>query len=274
MMHILSLGAGVQSSTMALMASAGEITPMPTCAIFADTGDEPLRVYDWLAWLEPRLAFPLHRVKRKGPSLADASVLPRVSRKNGFTYFKHWAPTYTVNPDGSKGMLPRKCTYDFKILPITQAVRRIAAIPRGCKEPRVTQWVGISRDEAHRMKPARELWVFNWYPLVERGITRRDCLRWMRDHHHPSPPKSACVFCPYHSDGYWRDLKTTQPEEFARAVAFERSMNAVAKKQNLRHGGEFLHASRLPLDQVIFDDRDAGQLELGFGNECEGMCGV
>jgi len=35
--HIISLGAGVQSSTMSLMAAAGEITPMPTAAVFADT---------------------------------------------------------------------------------------------------------------------------------------------------------------------------------------------------------------------------------------------
>ena len=39
--HIITLGAGVQSSTMALMAAHGEITPMPKCAIFADTQDEP-----------------------------------------------------------------------------------------------------------------------------------------------------------------------------------------------------------------------------------------
>ena len=41
MKHIISLGAGVQSSTMALMAAHGEIGPMPDCAIFADTGAEP-----------------------------------------------------------------------------------------------------------------------------------------------------------------------------------------------------------------------------------------
>lgn len=39
MMHILSLGAGVQSTTMALMAKHGEITPMPDCAIFAAVRD-------------------------------------------------------------------------------------------------------------------------------------------------------------------------------------------------------------------------------------------
>lgn len=48
MKHIISLGAGVQSSTMALMAAHGEITPMPDAAIFADTQAEPASVYKWL----------------------------------------------------------------------------------------------------------------------------------------------------------------------------------------------------------------------------------
>ena len=48
-LRALSLGAGVQSTTLALMASHGEIGPMPDCAIFADTGWEPQAVYDHLA---------------------------------------------------------------------------------------------------------------------------------------------------------------------------------------------------------------------------------
>ena len=58
MINVLSLGAGVQSSTMALMAAKGEITPMPDCAIFADTQAEPQSVYDYLDWLEKQLPFP------------------------------------------------------------------------------------------------------------------------------------------------------------------------------------------------------------------------
>ena len=41
MKHIISLGAGVQSSTMALMAAKGEIKPMPDAAILVDTQWEP-----------------------------------------------------------------------------------------------------------------------------------------------------------------------------------------------------------------------------------------
>jgi len=63
-LRVLSLGAGVQSTTIALMAARGEI-PAPDCAIFADTGDEPRAVYEHLAWLRSPgvLPFPVHIVK-------------------------------------------------------------------------------------------------------------------------------------------------------------------------------------------------------------------
>lgn len=63
-LRVLSLGAGVQSTTLALMAAHGEVGPMPDCAVFADTGWEPQAVYDHLAWLRSPnvLPFPVHVV--------------------------------------------------------------------------------------------------------------------------------------------------------------------------------------------------------------------
>lgn len=63
---ILSLGAGVQSSTLALMAARGEVPGFPKldCAIFADTQDEPASVYRWLEWLIFEIA-PLLKEARK-----------------------------------------------------------------------------------------------------------------------------------------------------------------------------------------------------------------
>ena len=58
-LRILSLGAGVQSSTMALMANEGAFGPLPDYAIFADTGWEPKKVYDHLKWLESQLSYPV-----------------------------------------------------------------------------------------------------------------------------------------------------------------------------------------------------------------------
>ena len=61
-LEIISLGAGVQSSVMALMAARGELKPMPECAIFADTGWEPDGVYKHLEWLKTQLNFPVYNV--------------------------------------------------------------------------------------------------------------------------------------------------------------------------------------------------------------------
>lgn len=51
-LRTLSLGAGVQSTTLALMAIKGEIGPLPDAAIFADTGDETPSTMRHLQWLE------------------------------------------------------------------------------------------------------------------------------------------------------------------------------------------------------------------------------
>lgn len=76
--HILSLGAGVRSSILALMAAAGEISPMPTVAIFADTQAEPASVYRWLDWLEKQLPFPVVRATA-GNHRAAKQVHPAVA---------------------------------------------------------------------------------------------------------------------------------------------------------------------------------------------------
>jgi hypothetical protein len=51
LLRVISLGAGVQSTTMALMAARGEIAPMPDCAIFADTQGRLLSANRWIASL-------------------------------------------------------------------------------------------------------------------------------------------------------------------------------------------------------------------------------
>lgn len=267
--HIISLGAGVQSSTMALMAACGEIEPMPVAAIFADTQAEPESVYTWLDWLEKQLPFPVYRVTQG--SLADAGLRLFRSKKSGNVYQKNLIPLYTKKPDGSKGFLWRKCTRDYKIAPILRKVRELAHIKRAEKEVQVIQWIGISIDEAHRMKPSRDKWVEHRWPLIESRTSRFDCIRWMEAKGLPRPPRSACVFCPYHNDKEWLRLKTEEPLEFQKAVEWERSCQAASTQDEVIQGIPFLHSSLVTLDRVKFDETKQANL---FGNECEGMCGV
>jgi hypothetical protein len=274
----LSLGAGVQSSTLALMAAHGEVTPMPNAAIFADTQAEPASVYRWLDWLEAQLPFPVHRVTRG--SLTEESLIIRERKDKTGHWSKSLVPAFIENKDGTRGIMGRQCTYSYKVEQLERAARRLGEVKRGQKEVTVTQWIGISWDEIQRIKPSRVAWSQHRWPLVELRMGRRDCLRWMEQHGYPKPPRSACVYCPFHSDKEWRRLKDEEPEEFARAVKFEKDIQEVKAKTERMRGVPFLHPSLVPLDQVDFrTDIERGQLSLwleeqSFGNECEGMCGV
>jgi hypothetical protein len=268
MITIISLGAGVQSSTMALMAARGEITPMPDCAIFADTGAEPQAVYQWLDFLERQLPYPVHRVS--AGNLRDEII----GAMSGSNRIDARPPFFTAGG----GMLRRQCTQDYKILPIQRKIGEMIGHQPRSRWPTkavVSQWIGISTDEAHRMKPSQLPCVENRWPLIELGLSRARCLEWFDANGLPNPPKSACTFCPYHDDVMWRDMKKNDPVSFADAVAVDAAIRPGVAGNNRPQGeGWFLHRSLKPLSEIDFRNaKDIGQLSL-FGDECEGMCGL
>ena len=319
--HILSLGAGVQSSTLALMAAAGEITPMPVAAIFADTQAEPASVYKWLDWLEKQLPFPVERITRG--NLAVESIKVHTSKTSGNRYTEHNIPAFIINPAGKIGIMNRHCTGDFKIDPITSRLRTLVGKPamrewrnrhkqalsqltqwkhqcadmkrsnkklpkheRGppplrpesawqeCQaDALVVQWIGISWDEIRRMKEGRHAWIRNTWPLIDKKITRQKCLVWMSQMQHPEPPRSACIFCPYHDDKEWLRMKEQDPESFAFAVQWEKQLQAAMDESSELEGKPYLHDTCKPLDTIDFTRPPDEQGSL-FDNECEGMCGV
>lgn len=262
----------MQSSTLALMAATGELEPRPDHAVFADTQSEPEAVYRWLDWLERQLPFPVHRVT--AGNLAKAALEVRHSKLNpGNVYLRSMIPLYVL--DGTrKGMLHRRCTAEYKIRKIIAENRRLVGhktLTRwrksGSTEPLVEQWIGISTDEAHRQKPAPAPWIRNRYPLIERDYSRTQCEQWLFANHIWRVPRSACVFCPYHGNDEWRNLRDNHPADFARAVQWERDMREAAKQDNVTRGELFLHADRIPLDQVDLSI-DKGR-KSQMGNECD-----
>lgn len=266
MMNILSLGAGVQSSTMALMAAEGELSPMPDYAIFADTGAEPEEIYKYLDYIESLVPFPILRVM-EGEGL---EVALQKSLKGGRVAT---APFFSTGENGRKtGMLLRQCTSEYKVKPILKKTRDLMGLKkgqRGPKEVSVRQWIGISVDEEVRAKPNPTKWIENTFPLLEKNMYRLDCITWMREHGYKEPSKSACYFCPYHDNSTWEDMKEHDPRTFARAVAMDKAIRngTSGVKKNL-----YLHRSLEPLDEVVFDpNKDQHDM---FDHECEGMCGV
>lgn len=272
-LRILSLGAGVQSSTIALMIAEGEIEPVD-CAVFADTGDEPRSVYDHLRWLmsDNVLPFPVHIVSKGklGQEIRDAAAGVKINN-----YPR--PPFFVRNKDGKAGMLRRQCTGDYKIDPIKRKVRELLGAPPRRQPPkgaRAIQLIGISLDEIARCKPSSVRYISHEWPLIDRGMRRWDCLRWLDRKGYPRPPKSACTFCPYRSDAEWRRMRDEDPRSWQEAIEMDRLIRH--NMPRVMEGPVYLHRSLRPLDEVDLDVQEPPSLfgEGGWANECEGMCGL
>lgn len=97
----LSLGAGVQSSTLLLLAVEGRIARFDA-AVFADTSWEPKAVYrhlDHLTSIAQQAGIEVVRVST-GDIRADA-----LDPKHRFASM----PLFTLGPNGERGMARRQC---------------------------------------------------------------------------------------------------------------------------------------------------------------------
>lgn len=297
MIDILSFGAGVQSTTLLYMSCDG-VLPKLSYAIFSDTHAEPESVYAHLERCKEKAAkVGIEIMVVSAGDLRQDLIEFWGQRKSADGKRRASIPAFIKNPDGSRGLVRRQCTSEYKINPIELATRQILGLTRGKRwplVPTVRQWIGISADEMQRRRKSQRPAIQLWYPLIdeckvktsdlygERGFTRQDCLDWMAKHGYETPPRSACTFCPFHSDDEWARMKRDDPKSFADAVNVDRQIrNGERSYQDSRgeprgelRGEPYLHSSLIPLEMVQFDaaaDKSEGR---GMANECLGMCGV
>ncbi|MDO2989262.1 hypothetical protein [Mycobacteroides abscessus] len=331
--RILSLGAGVQSTVLALMACDGTL-PGLDAAVFADTGWEPPAVYEQVDRLAAELArvdIPLYRVS-SGNLRAD--TLDPEARFVSVPWFAlapkaTEVPVYGVcapcggsgrgpsdEPDSCSvcggdgrgsivgtrlataterhGMGRRQCTSEYKLKPIKVKVRELLGYPHPTPVPRdvfAEQWIGFSTDEIHRVRDRLDVnYSRPRYPLLDLGMSRKDCQRWLERAGWGHTAKSACIGCPFHGNAQWRALRDTcecghhrdahnvdgwceyrlppdadysdvhrcecprfRAPQWADAVDFDRRIRKGGASASPLDGEAFLHRSRVPLDLAPID---------------------
>jgi hypothetical protein len=257
-MKVISLGWGVQSFTLAAMVALGELEPVDF-AIHADTTWERSDTYafasQWTSWLEG------HGVKVI--TVDDHEQAQKVHTN------KTDIPAFTA-AEGVHGQLRRQCTGRWKITPM----RRFIADEmerRGIKKTSgaVEQWLGISQDEWHRAKDSDVQYIKHRYPLLELKMTRGDCVTWLGNHSLPTPPKSACVFCPYHNRKAWQEMKRNGGQDWQTAIEVDTRIRDARPPYPL-----FVHPARIPLEEAVSIPEDHGMKQPGlFDQECDsGYC--
>lgn len=277
--RILNLGAGVQSTTLALMSKVGEVERYDY-AVFADTQSEPRSVYKHLDWLISELDFPV---------IIDTAGSLRENIRSGIygDMGRYISIPAFVGDEKREGIVQRHCTAVYKIDVVERAIRRkILGIPKHARWPKgihVTQSFGLSYDEPQRVfkvrtKHATKPWGVE-FPLFDMEMSRSDCEKWLLDYGVPhKTPRSACTFCPYRSDREWNAMKQDDPESFADAVLVDEMLRSPECRAS--QGFEkkmWVHRSCTPLATADFSGSPKdipGQSLFGFSSECEGMCGI
>ena len=266
-LRIVSLGGGTQSSALALLADNDDRLPTPDAAIYADTGWDPPEVADTVEWLASALSYPVFTVQSRLGRIQD-----RIGeREDGFVDIPLFGPA----DDGRISPGRRQCTTKYKILPVLKEIRRQLGVAEGRPVPAgvwVEQWLGISTEEIIRMKPARDAWVENRWPLIELGMSRHDCRRWW-DKNAPddAPPlgSSSCAGCPYHSDDEWLRIADEHPDMLEEIAEIERGVH------QSRRPDQWFHRSAVPIGEAVaaIRSRKAREPALFEEHECDGYCG-
>jgi hypothetical protein len=281
-MRILNLGGGVQSTTLYLMALRGEIAPIE-CALFADLKEEPGSVYRHMEWLKSLNGPTIHVID--AGSLGD-DLVAGTNRRGKEIRLKKTGdrvasiPAYTATVEGHpRGKILRQCTSEYKIAPLERFIRRelFGMKPGERFKGSVVQLFGISLDEASRgtrIRANTPFWSTPEFPLIEKMMTRDDCVAWLQAFGVPHVvPRSACVFCPYKSDHEWRLLRDNDADGWARAVEIDTALRTEGTVCNRKMPERlYLHRSCRPLTEVPLTDGERGQNQFAF--ECEGGCAL
>lgn len=301
-LRVLSLGGGTQSCALALMSAAGDVDRLDH-VVFADTGGELPETYAYLDYLRGVLdtaSIPLHVVSAGN---LEQRLLDTANDDHYPT-----PPMRIVTPDGEHTRIQQyRCSWNHKRLVIERTIKQLCGGRGDWKRTTVEQWIGFSVDETRRMRlaegcrcshPSRahgedmhctkckcerfDRWMVNRWPLIELRMKRDDTIRWFAANGHPTPPRSACWFCPNNGNERWADLRRRHPDLFARAVELDAALrdgggyNPSAATQEV-HGEFFLHLSGAALSAADLRtarerERDAGVLTLFDDDELSADC--
>jgi hypothetical protein len=298
-LEVLNCGGGRQSSALVLMACHGEIAK-PDVVIMADTGDELKATLNYweqilvpamdLAGIPHVVVTREHTHKTQQGDFKVGNIRRDTLRSVAEGSRIANAPFFVDKGDGKKGLLKRACTSEYKIDPINKHIKRgiFGLAPGRRMETKaivrtVNQWIGIATEESQRAGGnSGSEWSTLTYPLLDLGMSTKDCEAKIVELGYPIPVKSACIGCPFRSNDSWARMKAEQPDAFAVAVDFDIRLRFPEGKGRLNDGlstedyllevsyikgSEFpayIHSSLTPLGDVELPEW-TGQDDGAFG---------
>ena len=209
MKRILSFGGGVDSTSILLVHLFEEDLDIDH-VVFSDTGAESKGTYANVELIK---------------GLCEDSGLPfTVVRKEGEN-ITEWVTRLGIVPVMAGGS--HVCSKKYKGDVIQKWINQTYP-----NEP-ITYLIGIEADEANRAarftKPKGDQNEYE-YPLIERNLTRKDCLE-IIERYGLTVPKSSCVFCPFMSVQEIKDIRK-DPEAWETIKVVEQRFSEESQRKH------------------------------------------
>ena len=247
----LSLGAGVDTTAILLMP---DVMDQVDFVLFADTGGENPETYEYIEkYIKPYLE-KIHK---------PMVIVHGEEKVNG--------ELKTIMEEAYLGwkMIPvrfmRHCTDKWKIRPMNKYLKD------NYPDEKLRVIIGFAYDEIQRVNTTRWKDQEVWYPLIEKKMTRDDCVKYIVQQGYPVPPKSGCFYCPFQRLDQWKNLRFNHPDLWERAVELEKNGSNYPEMtlSNFRKKGK-----PLTLEEV---DKNLGKSLYDYGidpadEECSGAC--
>ena len=192
MKRILSFGGGVDSTAILVTHLFTEDLDIDH-VVFSDTGAEADATYEHLDFVEALCAdanLPFDRVSRAGETITEFTLrLGNVPVMGGGSHV---------------------CSKKFKGEVLAKWAK--ATYP----DETITWLIGIEANETRRAvftPPAGDTAIYE-HPLIDRNLTRADCLELLKTYGLGHVVKSSCVFCPFLSIEEIEGLYRNDPEKW------------------------------------------------------------
>lgn len=234
-MKILSCGAGMQSTALALMSCANKLinekrvnnftytekVPIYDVVLFCDLGLEP-------SWVMNQVYFIQQACKWAGiPFYILKSNLYDDYLENFGMNRVVSIPFWSINEEGKKGKMMRNCTLDYKITLMQNFVRwKLLGYKKGARTKQEDikaheMHLGFSKEEERRCSENPHKMFVNKFPLCEMNLIRADNYAYIKDIWGLETKASACCFCPFHTNYFFEFIKKNHKSEYEKTVEFD-----------------------------------------------------
>lgn len=275
-MKILSFGAGMQSTALALMSCDNAIAkklnqPMPfpkvpiyDFVVICDLGFEP-------PWVMQQAEFVAKICESVGISYRclDAPLYQDLMRDFGKKRVVS-IPWWTLDEEGHKSKMPRNCTLDYKVDLISKFIRWEALGYKKGQRLREEDkkahemHMGFGYEEKKRCKENPNPMFINKFPLVDMKLERKRNYAYIKDVWGLATKASACCFCPFHRNYFFQYLKEQEPDTYHQLLDVDNLLRDNSPKPPTK-SKLFISRSRKRLADLLPEDCNDAECFINNG---------